>query len=108
MPGTSHLYTQPPEGGEGPELPLEALTEGFEVPLAEFRVLWVFMRVGQGHEDDAPFERPEGASVYASETSEEVLAACPGEAPYPVSHASNMTLRRTEPVTGLGILEGKC
>jgi hypothetical protein len=101
------LYAHPPEGSEGPELPLKALSERFEVMLAEFRIIWVFMRVSQRHEDDASFEGPEGASVDASKTSEEVCAAYPGEALYPVSDTSATTRRRTEAVTGLSVLEGE-
>ena len=61
--------------------------------LADLRVIWIFVRIGQRHEDHPP---PEGAPVDARQTSEEVPAACPGEAPYPVSDASTVTLRKTE------------
>jgi hypothetical protein len=80
VPCCSPLYTQSPESSEGPELPLKALAEGFEVSLAEDGILWVFPRVGQGHEDDAPSEGSKRSSIDASETSEEVPTACPGEA----------------------------
>jgi hypothetical protein len=76
------------------------------VILAEFGILWVMLGVGQRHEDDPPFEGPEGTSVEARETPEEIPAACPGEAPYPISNTSTTTRRRTELVTGLGVLEG--
>ena len=66
------------------------------------------MGVSQCHEDDPPFESPEGSSVDACKTSEEVPTAFPGEAPYPISYASTTTPTGTEPVTSLGILEGKC
>ena len=97
MQGASALDPQSPEGGEGPELPLKALAEGFEMPLADVGILWVFVRVGQRHEDHPPFEGPEGVSVDACETSEEVPAACPREALYPVSVPSTATPTR-EPV----------
>jgi hypothetical protein len=107
MPCTSLLYAQPPESSEWLVLPLKTLTEGLEVSLAEDGILWVFPRVGQRHEDDPPFEGPEGVSVDASQTSEEVPTACLGEALYPGSNASAETPMRTEPVTCLGLLEGE-
>src|SRR5215218_8531080 len=107
MPCPPLLYTQPPESGEGLELPLKALTERFEVSLAEFGILWVFVRVGQRHEDHLPLERPEGSPVDASETEQEVPSACPGEAPYPVSGTSTVTLRRTELLLSNGLLKGE-
>ena len=105
MPGSSLLYTKPPESSEGPELPLKALSERFEVTFTEDGILWVFVRLGQCHEDHPPFEGSEGSPVDASETEQEVPAACPGEAPYPVSVPSSETPMRTEPVLGIGILE---
>ena len=108
MPCASPLYTQPPESGEGLELPLKALAEGFEVSFAEFGIIWEFMRVGQRHEDDPPFEGPEGASVDARETPEEVPAACPGETPYPVSNTITATPMKTELVLSSGDFEGEC
>ncbi len=63
------------------------------------------MRVGQRHEEESPFEGPEGASVDARDTSEEVCAACPGEAPYPLSDASTATPMSTEPVLSSGVLK---
>ena len=108
MPCPSLLDTQPPEGGEGPILPLKALSERFEVSFAEFGILRVFMRIGQRHEDHPPLERPEGSPVNASETEQEVCAACPGETPYLISGASSETLTRPEPVLGSGVLEGEC
>jgi hypothetical protein len=111
VPCSSLLNTQPPDGGEGPELPLKALSERFEVSLAKFGILWILLGVGQRHEDHPPFEGLEGASVDASETPQEVPSACPGETPYPISYASTVTqwrTRRTEPVTSLKVFEGKC
>jgi hypothetical protein len=108
MPCPPLLYAQPPEGGEGSELPLKSLTEGFQVVLAEFGVLWIFVGVGQGYRDELSLERPECASVDASKTSEEVPAACPGEAPYPISDASTATPTSPEPVLGNRILKGEC
>ena len=107
MPRPSHLDTQPPEATEVPTLPLQALTERFQVSLADLCVLWVFTGVGQRHEDHPPFEGPEGSPVDACEASEKVHPACPGEAPYPLSDASATTLTRTEPVLGSGVLEGE-
>ena len=107
MPGYSPLYTQSPEGSEGLELPLKALAEGFEVSLAEFGILWVFPRVGQRNEDDASLEGLECVSVDTSQASEEVPAAFPGEAPYPISDASTTTPTGSEPVTGLDLFEGE-
>src|SRR5215213_9795329 len=49
-----------------------------------------------------------GTSVDARKASEEVCAACPRETPYPVSHASTVTLRRTELILSNGFLEGEC
>src|SRR5215218_3911704 len=107
MPCPPLLYTQPPESGEGLELPLKALTERFEVSLAEFGILWVFVGVGQRHEDHPSLERPEGSPVDASETEQEVPSACPGETPYLISGASSETLTRPEPVLKSGVLEGE-
>ena len=67
-----------------------------------------FVGVSQRHEDHPPFERPEDVSVDASETSEEVPTAFPGEAPYPLSDASTAMDTKTEPVVGSGVLEGEC
>src|SRR5215217_7603126 len=105
MPRSSLLYTQPPEGSEGPELPLQAPTQGFQVVLAELRVLWIFVGVGQGYGDEPSLEGLECGSIDASQTFEEVPAACLGETPYPIFAASSETPMRTEPVTSLGILE---
>jgi hypothetical protein len=68
MPGASGLDTQSPESSEGLELPLEALAEGFQVALADPRVLWVFGGVGQGYGDKPSLGGPEGHSVDASES----------------------------------------
>ena len=65
------------------------------------------MRVGQCHEDDASLEGPEGSPVDACEASEEVCAALPREAPYPVSDTTTATPARTEPILSNGILEGE-
>jgi hypothetical protein len=108
VPCASRLYAQPPEGSEGPVLPLKALAKGFEVILADLRVLWIFVGVGQRHEDHPPLERPEGSPGDVCETKQEVPSACPGETPYPVSHASTVTLRRTELILSNGFLEGEC
>ena len=108
MPCPSLLYTHPPEGGEGPVHPLKSLAEGFEVSFAEFGVPWVFPRICQRHEDDAASEGPEGTPVDASESAKEISAACPGEAPYPISDASTATPMRTELVTDPSVLEGEC
>jgi hypothetical protein len=78
------------------------------VVLAEFRVLWIFVGVGQGYRDEPSVEGLECGSIDACKTSEEVCAAFPGEAPYPISDASTTTPTGTEAVTSLGILEGKC
>ena len=75
--------------------------------LADLGIFWVFAGIGQRHEDHPPLERPEGPPVDASETPQEILAALPGEAPYPISDASTTTPTRTEAVTCLGILEGE-
>src|SRR5829696_7105313 len=107
MPCSPLLYTHPPEGSEGLELPLKALSERFEVSFAEFGILWIFMRVGQCHEDHPSLEGPERASVDTRQTSEEVCAACPGEAPYLGSKAPTTTHRGTPVVPGCGVLEGE-
>jgi hypothetical protein len=75
------------------------------VTFTENGILWVFMRVGQCHEDDASLE---GSPVDACEASEEVCAALPREAPYPVSDITTAMPRRTESVAILVILEGEC
>ena len=75
MPGPPLLYTKPPESGEGPVHPLKALVQSFEVTFTADWILWVFVRIGQRHEDHPPFEGPEGASVDACQASEEVCAA---------------------------------
>src|SRR5918997_2467292 len=85
MPGTSLLNTKPPEASELTKLPLQAPTQGFQVVLADLRVLWIFVGVGQGYRDEPSLEGLECGSIDACKTSEEVCAACPGEAPYPVS-----------------------
>ncbi len=108
MEGTPPLYAQPPEASEVPALPLQALAEGFEVILTEFRVLWVFVGVGQGYRDEPSLEGPEGAPVDASETSQEICAACPGEAPYPSPESSYIICMRCSPAFYLVILEGEC
>ena len=108
MQCSSPLYTKPPEGSAVPTLPLQALTQGFQVVLADLRVLWIFVGVGQGYGDEPSLEVLECGSIDACKTSEEVPAAFPGEAPYPISYASTTTPTGTEPVTSLGILEGKC
>jgi hypothetical protein len=78
------------------------------VTFTENGILWVFMRVGQCHEDDASLEGPEGSPVDACEASEEVCAALPREAPYPVPDTTTAIPRRTESVAILVILEGEC
>jgi hypothetical protein len=108
VPRPSLLDTQPPEGGEGLELPLKALSERFEVSLAEFGIIWIFVGVGQRHEDHPPLEGPECPSVDGGQTSEEICAACPREALYPVSNTSTTTRRRIPVVPGCGVLEGEC
>ena len=107
MPGASPLYTQPPESGEGPVHPLKALTEGFQVVLTEFGVLWIFVGVGQSYRDEPSLEGPEGAPVDASETSQEISATCPGEAPYPSPDGSSMIRMRSGPGFYNVILEGE-
>jgi hypothetical protein len=51
---------------------------------------------------------PEGGSVDASETAQEVPTACLGETPYLISDASSETPMRTEPVLSSGVLEREC
>ena len=78
------------------------------MPLADLRVLRIFVGVGQGYRDEPSLEGLECGSIDACKTSEEVPTAFPGEAPYPISDASTTMLTRTEAVTSLGILEGEC
>jgi hypothetical protein len=78
------------------------------VVLADLSVLWIFVGVGQGYRDEPSLEVLEGASVDASQTEQEIPSACPGEAPYPVSGTSTVTLRRTELILSNGLLEGEC
>ena len=108
MEGTPPLYAQPPEASEIPKLPLQALTEGFQVVLADLRVLWVFVGVGQGYRDEPSLEGLECGSIDACQTSEEMPTAFPGEAPYSICGTSTTTPTGTEPVTCLGILEREC
>jgi len=108
VPRASLLYTQLPESGEGLELPLKALAKGFQVVLADLRVHWIFVGVGQGYRDEPSLESLECGSIDACKTSEEVPTTCLGETPYPISAASSETPMRIEPVTCLGILEGEC
>ncbi len=108
VPRSSVLYTQPPEASEVTKLPLQALTEGFQVVLTDLGICWVFVGVGQSYGDEPSLEGLECGSIDARQTPEEVPAAFPGETPYPVSDASTTTPTGTEPVTGLGIPEGKC
>ena len=108
MPRPSLLYTKPPESSEGLELPLKSLTECFEVTFTENGILWIFVGVGQCHEDNPSLEVPKGASVDASQTSEEVPTACPREAAHLLSDTTTATPTTTEPLTSLGILEGEC
>src|SRR5215204_2000846 len=105
MPRASLLDAQPPEGGEGPELPLESLTEGFQVSLTEDGVLWALMRVGQCHEDNPSLEGSERTSIDARQTPQEVPAACPGEAAHLLSDTTTATPMRTEPDLGSGVLK---
>src|SRR5215217_2938414 len=107
VPCPSLLNTKPPESSEGPKLPLKALTERLEVSLAKFGILWILLGVGQRHEDNPSSEGPEGASVDACKTSEEVPAAFPRETPNSGSNASTTMCRRTPVVTGCGVLEGE-
>src|SRR5829696_7640542 len=95
MPCSPLLYTHPPEGSEGLELPLKALSERFEVSFAEFGILWIFMRVGQCHEDNPSLEGSERASVDTRQAPEEVPAACSGETSYLIPDSSATTHRRT-------------
>ncbi len=97
MPCSPLLYTHPPEASKVPKLPLQSLAEGFEVVLAEIGVLWIFVGVGQGYRDEPSLEGPEGAAVDASETSQEISAAWPGEAPYPSPDSSSMIRMRSGP-----------
>src|ERR671914_1832732 len=108
VPCPSALYTQSPEACELTKLPLQAPTQGFQVVLADFRVLWIFVGIGQGYRDEPSLEGPERGSVDARQTPQEFSAACPGEAPYPVSGTSTVTLRRTELILCNGLLEGEC
>jgi hypothetical protein len=108
VPGSSLLYTQPPESSEDPVLPLKALTEGFEVSLTEDGILWIFVGVSQRHEDHPPFECPESSSVDTRQPPEQIPAACSGEAPYLLSVATTAMPMRTELVTGSGVPEGEC
>jgi hypothetical protein len=78
------------------------------VVLADLRVLWIFVGVGQGYRDQPSLEDPEGPPVDASETEQEVPSAYPGEAPYPVSGTSTVTLRRTELILSNGLLKREC
>lgn len=58
-------------------------------------IIWVFVGVGQRHEDHPPPGGPEDASVDACQAPQEVPAARPGEAPYLLSDASTTTRGRT-------------
>ena len=106
MPCASRLYLAS-RSSEGPVLPLKTLTKGFEVTFTEFGIIWIFVGVGQGYGDEPSLEGPEGASVDASQTEQEVPAACPGEAPSCLWYLC-VTLRRTELILCNGILEGEC
>ena len=75
---------------------------------ADLGICWVLLGVCQRHEDHLPPEGLERGSIDACKTSEEVCAAFPGEAPYPISDASTATPMRTELVLGSGVLEGEC
>jgi hypothetical protein len=72
--------------------------------LADFRVLWIFVGVGQGYGDEPS---PEGSPVDARQTSEEVPAACLGEASYPSPDSSSMIPMRSGPGFHAFILEGE-
>ena len=67
MPGSPPLDTHPPERTEGSILPLQALTEGFQVLLTNLRILGVIGRVGQGYEEQPALEEPEGSAVDGGE-----------------------------------------
>jgi hypothetical protein len=105
---TPPLYAQPPETSEVPTLPLQALAEGLQVVLTDLRILWVFVGVGQGYGDEPSLGGPEGTPVDASETSQEISAACPGEASYPSPDSSSVIRMRSSPGFYTVILEGEC
>jgi hypothetical protein len=86
--------------------PSKALTEGFQVILADLRILWAFVGVGQGYRDEPSLEGPEGGSVDACETSEEVPAARPGETPYPPGALSLCRIFRPQCVASRTLFPG--
>jgi hypothetical protein len=77
------------------------------VVLAEFGFIWIFVRIGQGYRDETSLEGPEGSPVDACQTSEEVPAACLGEASYPSPDSSSMICMRSGPCFYAFILEGE-
>ena len=76
--------------------------------LADLGICWVFVGVGQRHEDHPYLEGPERASVDTRQPPQQIPAAFPGEAPYAISDTTTTAPTGPEAVTSLSILEGKC
>ena len=100
MEGASSLDAHPPEGSEVSVLPLEAFTQSLQVALTDLGIVRIDVRVSQGYGNKPTLERPEGGSVDASETSQEIPAAYPGESLDPSPDAT-MTCMGTDPVCSL-------
>jgi len=74
------------------------------VLLTDLWVFGIFRRVGQGDEDDPPFEGPKGGSVDTTEDSKEVPSAYSGESPYLPPYTSSLT--GTDSTPGFRTFEG--
>ncbi len=77
------------------------------MPLADLGIVRVIVGVSQSYSDDSDPRGSEGSSVNRSETSEEVPAAHPREAPYPPSNTPTAMSTGTGPrVANIALIEG--
>src|SRR5215203_5136413 len=91
VPCSPLLYPHPPEAGELSEPPRKALAEGFEMLLTGLRVLWILSRITQGYADKTSLISPEGGTVDARQTSQEISAAGLGKSPDPSPDTSTVS-----------------
>ncbi len=104
--GASLLYAHPPESGERPIFPLQALAEGLQMTLADLGIFRVFVGIGKGYGDKPPLESSEGSAVDACKMSQEVPAAFPGEPIHLSLRTTTMTCTGIVLPPGLVIFNG--
>ena len=75
--------------------------------LTDLGILRIDMRIGKCYGDKSPLEGPEGSSVDASEASEEIPTACPGETPYLPSATSRMVCTRIDLLSDSVLFNGE-